>query len=114
MLNENIPLFSVHRLREAGLDVVSISEEFPGITDQQVMTRAKNEGRIIVTFDSDYGELIYRQQLPVPLGIIYLRFIPDYPEEPAELLLELFKNDEIQLEKRFTVANRNQIRQRKL
>jgi predicted nuclease of predicted toxin-antitoxin system len=29
----------------------------PGITDQQVITRAKNEGRIIVTFDSDYGVL---------------------------------------------------------
>lgn len=40
LANENFPLPSVRLLREAGHDVVSISEETPGITDSQVLSRA--------------------------------------------------------------------------
>ena len=60
LANENFPLPSVRLLREAGHDVVSISEETPGITDSQVLSRAVSEQRIILTFDRDYGVMIYR------------------------------------------------------
>ena len=53
LANENFPLPSVRLLREAGHDVVSISEETPGITDSQVLSRAVSEQRIILTFDRD-------------------------------------------------------------
>ena len=53
---------------------------------------------IILTFDRDYGELIYRRMLPAPLGIIHLRFEPINPEEAGHRLLDLFGADEITLQ----------------
>ncbi len=38
----------------------------------EVLARAVDEQRIILTFDRDYGELIYRFRLPPPKGVIYL------------------------------------------
>ncbi|MEH2401036.1 DUF5615 family PIN-like protein [Nostoc sp.] len=87
MANENFSLPSVWLLRQAGYDVASVTEDSPGIEDTEVLTRAANEQRVILTFDRDYGELIYRLRLPSPTGVIYLRFRPHTPEEPATLLL---------------------------
>ncbi len=47
------------------------------------MELARREDRIVLTFDRDYGELVFRRQLPPPSGLIYLRFIPENPLEPA-------------------------------
>jgi predicted nuclease of predicted toxin-antitoxin system len=46
-------------LREVGHDVVSISELYPGISDREVLEIATKEQRAIITFDSDYGELVF-------------------------------------------------------
>ncbi len=83
LVNENVPLASVGHLREAGHDVLSITELSPGIPDTEVMQIAHNEQRIILTFDRDYGELVFRRRLPLPAGVIYLRFVPQTPSEPA-------------------------------
>jgi predicted nuclease of predicted toxin-antitoxin system len=114
LANENFPLPSVRLLRQANHDVASITEDSPGIEDSVVLDRAKDEERIILTFDRDYGELIYRLRLRSPKGIIYLRLRPHNSEEPALLLLDLLKNKELKIERRFTVIERDQIRQRPL
>ncbi|MDZ7992871.1 MAG: DUF5615 family PIN-like protein [Nostoc sp. EfeVER01] len=89
LANENFPLPSVRLLRQAGYDVASVTEDCPGIEDTEVLNRAANEQRVILRFYRDYGELIYRLRLPSPTGVIYLRFRPHIPEEPATLLLNL-------------------------
>ncbi|MCC5656038.1 DUF5615 family PIN-like protein [Nostoc sp. XA010] len=114
LANENFPLPSVRLLRQAGYDVASVTEDSPGIEDTEVLTRGANEQRVILTFDRDYGELIYRLRLPSPTGVIYLRFRPHTPEEPATLLLNLLEIEGLQFEERFTVLERDQIRQRPL
>lgn len=114
LLNENIPIASAHKLRSLGYDLVAVGEKMPGVTDQAVLEIARQTQRIVVTFDRDYGELIYHRDLPIPAGVIYLRFLPTSPEEPAEYLHHLFQQSDIELESRFTVADRNQIRQRPL
>ena len=113
LINENIPLDSVAALRKAGHDVVSISERVPGIPDASVMEIAHAEQRIVVTFDRDYGELVFRRRLPRPGGVLYLRFLPASPLEPAEYLTRLISSG-IELEGNFTTANREQVRQRPL
>ena len=114
LANENFPLPSVRLLRQAGYDVASVTEDSPGIEDTEVLTRAAIEQRVILTFDRDYGELIYRLKLPSPTGVIYLRFRPHTPEEPATLLLNLLEIEGLQFDERFTVLERDQIRQRPL
>jgi predicted nuclease of predicted toxin-antitoxin system len=114
LANENFPLVSVHLLRQANYDIASITEDSPGIEDPEVLARAVDEQRIILTFDRDYGELIYRLRLPAPKGVIYLRFRPHSPEEPAAILSNLFQTEGFQIEGRFTIIERDRIRQRPL
>ncbi len=55
------PLESIRRLRLAGYDVRAVIEESPGAKDRELLIRAAEESRIVLTFDRDYGELVYRQ-----------------------------------------------------
>ena len=114
LANENFPLPSVIHLRTAGHEVTAVIEDMPGATDREVLAQATREARIVLTFDRDYGELIYRFGLPVPAGVVYFRFQPLTPTEPAERLLELLNMAAITLEHKFTTLRRTQVRQRAL
>ena len=46
-------------LREAGHDVLAIAEIAKGAADEQVIERALNESRVLITEDHDFGELVY-------------------------------------------------------
>ncbi len=59
LANENFPLPSVHRLRGAGHEVAAIASEEPGLPDERVLERAVAKSRVILTFDRDYGRLIF-------------------------------------------------------
>lgn len=114
LANENFPLASVRLLREKKIDVASITENLRGISDAEVLARAVNEKRVILTFDRDYGELIYRLGLQHPSGVIYFRYAPKTPQEPAQHLLKLLENSALIFAGRFTVLERSQLRQRPL
>ena len=60
LANENFPLDSVKFLRQLGYDVCAIGENNKSITDKDVMALAHKELRLILTFDQDYGELIFK------------------------------------------------------
>ena len=111
LANENFPLVSVQLLRQAGFDIASITEDSPGIEDSEVLARAVDEQRIILTFDRDYSELIYRCRLSPPKGVINLRLRPHRPAGPAAILLNLFKTEELQIEGWFTIIGSDRINQ---
>ncbi len=114
LANENFPVPSISLLRAAGYEVAAIIEDSPGVDDTTVLTRAVHEGRIILTFDRDYGELIFRRRLPAPVGIVYMRFATTSPEEAARRLMVVLSNVLISLEDNFTILDENQVRQRPL
>jgi predicted nuclease of predicted toxin-antitoxin system len=114
LANENIPLATVFRLRKEGFDVSSIGLDAPSITDKEVMQIALDENRTILTFDRDYGELIYKYGFRPPAGVIYLRMQNYQPEEPAELILKLLNNPSLEFIGLFTVVTEKTIRQRKI
>ena len=113
LANENIPYQSVKILRDAGFDIVSVSEEFPSVKDETVILYSTIENRIILTFDRDYGDLIFNHGINFSVGVVYLRISSFEPAEPARILLKLFKAN-LELEGYFTVISENNIRQRKL
>ena len=71
LANENFPRPSVTLLRDNGFEVKSIQEEFPGISDDIVMNIASELNLIILTFDSDYGELIFKHKKNNPPSVVY-------------------------------------------
>lgn len=113
LANENFPLKSHQILKNNGWDIEHIAKSNMGISDEEVIAYSKQEDRIIITFDSDYGELVYKKSYK-PNGVIYLRFKSFRPEFPAELLLELMSNESLIFESKFTVIDENQIRQREI
>ncbi len=114
LANENFPVASIRRLRDAGHDVASVIEETPGEKDRDVLKKAYESNRIILTFDRDYGELIYRHKSFIPSGLVYFRFTPHTPEEPAEILLNILEKGKASLSGKFTVVERGRIRQKTL
>jgi predicted nuclease of predicted toxin-antitoxin system len=112
LANENFPVFSIRLLRNAGHNVASVIEETPGNKDRDILKRAYEENRIVLTFDRDYGELIYRHKEFIPAGIIFFRFNPSNPAEPAELLLNILERGKVPIINRFTVVERGRIRQK--
>jgi predicted nuclease of predicted toxin-antitoxin system len=73
LANENFPYDAVHALRSGGHDVLWIREVSPGISDPEVLARAVQEERIVLTFDKDFGELAFHAHLPTACGIILFR-----------------------------------------
>jgi predicted nuclease of predicted toxin-antitoxin system len=114
LANENFPAASVQRLRQSGHDVLYVIENFPSLEDEAVLRRARDEERLLLTFDRDYGELIFKRRLPAPPGVLFLRFDPGTPLEPAEVLLKLLSLPDVEWTGRFTVLTREQIRQHRL
>ena len=78
--DENLNDTAVSLLREAGYDVLSVSEVAPGIDDKEVLALAVCESRILLTFDKGFGNLIFERLLPPPPGIALFR-IPDVKSE---------------------------------
>lgn len=98
LANENVPLSVCKRLRKKDIDIVSMAEIELKATDEEVMAQALEQGRAIVTFDKDFGELVFKSKASVP-GIILLRFSPRSPNIILKRLSELFADPEIPLEK---------------
>jgi predicted nuclease of predicted toxin-antitoxin system len=113
LANENFPLSSIKILKESGYDIVAVGQEFAGILDSEVIAFAINQNRTILTFDRDYGELIFKKGYRPQAGVIYLRWDNFQPNEPGEYLIELFKSKDIHFEKTLTVISVDHIRQRK-
>lgn len=94
LANENFPGPAVRLLRERGIDVVWVTESMACADDVTVLARAREEGRWLLTFDRDYGELVFSRGLPAPPAVIYLRQEPYPPTRPAELVMELMSQPE--------------------
>jgi predicted nuclease of predicted toxin-antitoxin system len=66
-------------LRERGHNVLAISRDFPpGLADADVLAIARQEQRILVVADRDFGELIFHQGLAHHHGILFFR-LPGAP-----------------------------------
>jgi predicted nuclease of predicted toxin-antitoxin system len=71
LADENVSRQVVESLRSAGFDVVSVSATIAGVPDDAVLAAADVEGRILITEDRDFGEMVVRQRLGAR-GIVLL------------------------------------------
>ncbi len=61
------------RLRQEGHDVLWIRESVPGSPDDVVLARACDENRLLITFDKDFGELVFRRGAKASRGVVLFR-----------------------------------------
>lgn len=73
LADENIDQTAVIRLRSMGHDVLYIKESSPSENDPDLLLQATREQRTLFTYDTDYGQLIHRQGMQAPYGVILFR-----------------------------------------
>ena len=112
LANENFSSPAIRKLRAAGIDVVAVIETMPSISDREVMAYARREQRWIITFDRDYGDLVFRKGLLPPPAILYFRQEPYPPERPADIVLAMLSEPQ-QLEGCMVVISQQNIRRRR-
>ena len=72
-VDENIPPDLISRLRDQGKDVRSVHDEvLVGATDIAILEHARSQNRVLLTHDSDFGQLAIHAGQPY-VGIVYLR-----------------------------------------
>ena len=63
----------VSALRDAGHDVVWVYEDARRMADPNILARAVREDRLLITFDTDFGELTFLEHLPAHCGVVLFR-----------------------------------------
>lgn len=71
LADENIPLSVIKQLRKEGCKIISVTEEFKSLSDKKILELSSENKWIIITFDRDFGDLIFKQNYGKPSGIIF-------------------------------------------
>jgi predicted nuclease of predicted toxin-antitoxin system len=111
LADENFPRPAVEALRKAGWEVLSIAAECPDISDEEVAVLCADQQRILLTFDKDFGELVFRRGLSAGSGVVLFRITPESPEEAAGVALALVESRP-DLRGSFCVVTRDRVRVR--
>lgn len=90
--DESFPRPALAALRNAGWEVFSVAEECPGISDEEVAALCSQSERVLLTFDKDFGELVFHRGLSAGSGVVLFRFIPESPEEVADAAVALLQS----------------------
>lgn len=92
LADENFSGNSVRLLQQHGHDVLQVPLPDQGSPDEWVMQSAAAQARTILTFDRDFGDLVYHFGYPPPAaGIVFFRAKTFAPTDPARWLLRLIE-----------------------
>ena len=98
-------------LRQHGHDVLIVGVDYPhSLPDDRVLAVARQVGRILVTQDRDFGELVFRYHRP-HAGVIFLRLPPMELNAKLARLLHVLDNYADQ-PRQFVVVTERQVRVR--
>lgn len=109
LADENFPGPAVRLLRRHGFDISWIRESCPGITDEEVISKAFTENRVLLTFDKDFGEISHVRGLSSSNGVVLFRISTKNPDEASEIILKILGSDFVWIG-HFSVISSNGIR----
>src|SRR5215469_9014259 len=109
LANENMPGAAVEAARRAGVDITWVRDISPGISDDAVLALSQTEGRVLVTFDKDFGEMAFEQGKTATPGVILLRPRLRSPQYISQFTVALLSQS-IDWEGNFSVAQEGRLR----
>lgn len=113
LADENIAAPMISAMREASIDVMYVAELNPGILDEEVLAIARQKGRLLLTEDKDFGELVIRMRHELP-GIIMLRLPPGPWQTRWKRFQHLLDHHADRLNGTYSVVETNRVRFRPL
>ena len=109
LTDENIGLEVTEFLRHLSHNIKSVIQVSPGLSDVKVLQLAYKEKRILITSDTDFGELIYHRKQPYT-GVILLRLEDETNINKIRILKSLLTSYSTQLTHRFVVVTESKVR----
>ncbi|MDP2183314.1 MAG: DUF5615 family PIN-like protein [Actinomycetota bacterium] len=109
LADEGVETRIVERLRYEGHDVEYVAELAPGITDDEVLERANNDRRVLVTVDKDFGELVFRLGR-VTSGVLLVRLSGLSSDDKATLVADAVRDHGVKMPGAFTVVSPSLVR----
>jgi len=99
----------VRWLRENNYDAISAFEDCRGWEDKSILEKAYSEGRIVITMDKDFGDMVFRMKLP-HCGVMLLRCGYCGPSKKISMIKKALSLPESDLSGRFVVVTETAIR----
>ena len=96
-------------LRLQNHDVVSVYDKIRGADDKEVIRKASEQNRILITNDKDFGELVFREKKQHK-GVILLRLEDERSAKKIAVLKQLFEKYESFLPGHFIVVTETTVR----
>jgi predicted nuclease of predicted toxin-antitoxin system len=109
LADESCDFSVVRALRSADHDVVAIAEVSPREEDDAVMERAARGGRILLTEDKDFGQLVYAK-MQKTRGVIFIRFPAGVRRSLPATVVEVVRRRGQRLIGSFTVLQPGRVR----
>ena len=111
LIDECVGYSTVKWFLNKDYDTIWIAEKFPGYSDTQVLDKALQENRILVTRDKDFGDMIFRHKKN-HCGILLLKFEDKLIIDQINSLKKFFSNTEFaeKLKVSFVVLSSGSVR----
>jgi predicted nuclease of predicted toxin-antitoxin system len=110
---ENVDAAVVDWLRSQGVEVAYVAELAPASCDDDVLRMARDEDRILLTADLDFGEMVFRQR-QLTNGVVLLRYRAPSQGERLEIFRAHWARIATRVEGKFVVATDRKVRIRPL
>ena len=109
LADESCDFAAVRALRTEGFDVLSVAETMAGADDESVIALALREGRILLTEDKDFGQLVFAAGSK-SVGVILTRFSAGARSALGARMLDLVRKHADRLTGSFVVLQPKRIR----
>lgn len=113
LADENIDAAMIDWLRRTEHDVQWAAESLPSEMDLALLDCALQAGRILLTRDRDFGELVYREGR-LTSGIVLIRIRAKNQWERLTVFQRFWPQIEVQAQNHFLVVSNHQVRVRPL
>ena len=100
-------------LRSRGHDVLVVAEAMPQADDPDILARAASEGRILVTNDKHFGEMVFHSG-QAHHGVLLLRLRDESASNRVRVVRAVIERYSGRLASSFTVATDWNVRIRRL
>lgn len=94
LADENIHTYIIQSLRNAGYEVVSVTELSKGIKDEKVIEWALENDYLLLTEDKDFGEWVFAHHIK-NLSVLFLRYAFYEFKEISQSLIYLLEHQEL-------------------
>jgi predicted nuclease of predicted toxin-antitoxin system len=104
LADENFPMHVIQWLRQIGHDVLAASDALVGSSDIELLRLAQEQNRVFLTFDGDFGDLVFRRRLQASVGVVLFR-MKHLPSSLRRIVVTAFFQTEPEVRGFFTVVS---------